>query len=74
MWFAALSGPGRNSPPWFTNFLVRLLEGSPEVLSLMATNPFGNTPPRYVRALGYEYRFTNFATRAPAAAHGGDVR
>lgn len=58
MWFAALSPLERN--PWFVQFLVRLLEGSPEVLGLLEENPFPDQPPRYVRALFYDYHFTRF--------------
>jgi hypothetical protein len=57
MWFAALGDYRQN--PWFVNFCVRLLEGSPEVQALLANNPFPNRPPRYVRAEFYEYHFTN---------------
>ena len=38
MWFAALSSPQEN--PWFSRFLVRLLEGQQEVTNLLAVNPF----------------------------------
>ncbi len=58
MWFAALGSVENN--PWFVQFLQRLLEGSPEVLALMETNPFPESPPRYVRALVYDYHFTHF--------------
>jgi hypothetical protein len=61
MWFAALSDYRRN--PWIVNFCVRLLQGSPEVLSLLERNPFPNAPPRYIRAVVYDYRFTDFETR-----------
>ena len=61
MWFAAL-GDNRQRP-WFIGFCVRLLQGSPEVLALLAQNPFPDVPPRYVRALVYDYRFTNSDTR-----------
>ena len=57
MWFAALGGYGTNE--WFLKFMVRLLEGSPDVLALLAYNPFPAAPPRYIRALLYEYHFTN---------------
>jgi hypothetical protein len=43
---------------------LRLLQGSPEVLGLLEKNPFGGSPPRYVRAIVYEYSFTDAATRA----------
>ena len=56
MWFAALGNYRAN--PWFERFLGRLLEGSPQALALLETNPFPDHPPRQVRALLYEYRFT----------------
>jgi hypothetical protein len=61
MWFAALSGP--QGAPWFDNFMVRLLQGSPEVRGLLAEDPFPGMPPKYVRALLFNYGFTDFATR-----------
>jgi len=61
MWFAALDN--YQTQPWFVNFVVRLLEGSPDVLALLARNPFPSSPPRYIRARMYEYRFTTFAER-----------
>lgn len=61
MWFAALSNYQMN--PWFVNLMVRLLEGSPEVLRLFARNPFPGAPPRYIRAVVYDYHFTHFSER-----------
>jgi hypothetical protein len=61
MWFAALGNYQGND--WFLNLMVRLLQGSPEVTRLFERTPFGRTPPRYVRALRYDYRFTSFAER-----------
>jgi hypothetical protein len=61
MWFAALGSYQDN--PWFMNFCSRLLQGSPEVTRLLQTNPFSNAPPQYVRALVYDYKFTDNATR-----------
>jgi hypothetical protein len=61
MWFAALTT--YPNTPWFTQFMVRLLEGSPQVLSLLKTNPFPDHPPRYVRASLYEYHFSDAAFR-----------
>ncbi len=57
MWFAALGTYQQN--PWFINFLVRLLQGSPDVLALLGPNPFPEKPPRYVRAVLYQYHFTH---------------
>ena len=61
MWFAALGRWQDN--PWFGNFCLRLLQGSPDVLALLDKNPFPEKPPRYIRATLYDYRFTNFAER-----------
>ncbi len=63
MWFAALGTVQNN--PWFVQFLVRLLEGSPEVLALLETNPFPDAPPRFVRAVLYDYHFTRFGDDQP---------
>ena len=59
MWFAALGT--YKDYPWFMSFMVRLLQGSPAVLDLLAVNPFPEQPPRYVRALIYDYRFADWA-------------
>jgi lipase maturation factor 1 len=61
MWFAALSNYRQN--PWLIRFMQRLLEGSAPVLDLLAYNPFSEKPPKFVRAIVYDYRFTNFAER-----------
>jgi hypothetical protein len=59
MWFAALTGP----PRWFVAFLARLLDGSPDVTALLASNPFPDHPPKYVRATLWDYHMTDRATR-----------
>jgi predicted DCC family thiol-disulfide oxidoreductase YuxK len=61
MWFAALGRYEDN--PWLVSFCLRLLQGSPSVLSLLEHNPFPNAPPRYIRAVVYDYHFTDFALR-----------
>ena len=57
MWFAALGNYREN--PWFVNFAVKLLEGSAEVRGLLESDPFGGRVPQYVRAVVYEYGFTD---------------
>jgi hypothetical protein len=61
MWFAALGNYREN--PWFVNFCVRLLQGSPQVLALLKKNPFPDAPPKYIRAEIYDYHFTGRASR-----------
>jgi hypothetical protein len=66
MWFAAL---GRyQSTPWLQRFLNRLLENSPDVLALLRSNPFPDKPPRFIRAVVYDYRFTDFAGKRATGA------
>jgi lipase maturation factor 1 len=56
MWFAALYGC-RNSD-WFIGLEARLLEGRTEVRDLLARDPFGDEPPKYLRSTLYLYQFT----------------
>ena len=58
MWFAALGDYRSN--PWFLGLAARLLEGSPPVLALLEKNPFPDHPPRYIRALSYDYKFSTW--------------
>ena len=67
MWFAALQGNYRKTY-WFPNFMVALLQNRPEVLQLLAENPFPDTPPRYVRATLYDYHFTDTETKRSEGA------
>ncbi|MHA7653658.1 lipase maturation factor family protein [Mycobacterium sp. ML4] len=56
MWFAAIS-PGY-ALAWMTPFLHRLLRNDAPTLKLLRHNPFPDSPPRFVRAQLYKYRFT----------------
>jgi len=56
MWFAAFGSYRDN--PWLESFCERLLQGSPDVLTLLAKNPFPQKPPKFIRAEFYNYRFT----------------
>jgi hypothetical protein len=62
MWFAALSDYRRNT--WLANLMRRLLEGEPSVIDLLEPNPFGEEPPKQLRAIIYRYRFTTPEERA----------
>jgi hypothetical protein len=61
MWFAAL-GPVEENP-WFLHFLQRLLAGSSDVAALLEINPFPEKPPTAVRAVAYDYWFTDSPSR-----------
>ena len=58
------------SPRWaiinptsgLSRFVLRLLQGSPAVVGLLEKNPFPARPPRYIRALLYDYSFTDIET------------
>lgn len=57
MWFAGFSRSYAES--WFGVLLGKLLESDPATLKLIKHNPFPDAPPRFVRALRYEYYFTS---------------
>jgi len=59
MWFAALSPAYAGA--WFGAFVERLLENDPDTLKLLRRSPFpADTPPRYVRARLFRYRYTTW--------------
>jgi hypothetical protein len=61
MWFAAL---GRfDEERWLQNFCLLLLENDDAVLQLLERNPFQGRAPNYLRAVLYQYRFSDAATR-----------
>jgi hypothetical protein len=66
MWFAALGDV--QSQRWFVYFCGRLLEGSPPVLALLERNPFPHAPPRFLRAVVWDYHFTDPAERRATGA------
>lgn len=61
LWFASLGD-------WQQNEIVplteeRLLDNDADVLRLFRGNPFGNSPPKYVRAVLWQYWFTTMAEK-----------
>jgi lipase maturation factor 1 len=66
LWFAAL-GPGQ-SLGWLQTLGERLRAGTPEVVGLLGRNPFATAPPRFVRAVLYDYRFTTAEERGRTGA------
>ena len=73
MWFEGLNADrnmkasddpsGYRYNAWFRNFMIRLLQGSPDVLALLDENPFPDAPPKYIRAVVYDYSFTSAQER-----------
>ncbi len=61
LWFASLDNWQQN------RFVVyaeeRLLANSPSVLALFAGNPFPTAPPRYLRAVVWQYWFSDWAEK-----------
>lgn len=55
MWFASMETP--DEYPWTFNLAWKLLHNDKNALSLFANNPFPNAPPRYIRAVQYQYSF-----------------
>jgi lipase maturation factor 1 len=66
LWFASLGS--WNQYPWVLNAQVRLLESSPDVLALFRRDPFAGKPPRQVRAVLWQYWFTDPATKRRTGA------
>lgn len=60
LWFASL-GPWQQYP-WVLRAEGLLLKNDPAVLSLFAGNPFARAPPQQVRAVLWQYWFTDWPT------------
>ncbi|MFF3152131.1 lipase maturation factor family protein [Streptomyces sp. NPDC057910] len=58
LWFLALS-PSYGSS-WFGAFVERLLVNDPDTVRLLRHNPFPETPPVFIRARVWRYRFTTW--------------
>jgi lipase maturation factor 1 len=61
MWFASLGYWREN--PWVVRAEQRLLLNDKDVLSLFKANPFPNSPPQQVRAVLWQYWFTDLAEK-----------
>ena len=56
IWFAAMASPA--DYPWTFHFVWKLLHNDRGTLSLIANNPFPDTPPHFIRARLYRYSFS----------------
>ena len=63
LWFASLSDWQQQENEFVPLTEERLLLGDPAVLSLFKGNPFPQMPPRYVRAVFWQYWFTTMAEK-----------
>jgi hypothetical protein len=55
IWFAAMARA--EDEPWMLHLVWKLLHADRGLRSLLARDPFGDVPPRYVRVMRYRYRF-----------------
>jgi lipase maturation factor len=66
LWFASLESWRNNE--WVVNVEARLLENDQDVLELFARNPFPGAPPQKVRAMIWQYWFTDRAAKRSTGA------
>jgi hypothetical protein len=66
MWFAAMSSARHHR--WFMALVVHLLENDGRTTRLLRRNPFPDTPPVWIRAQLYRYRFTSYKERRETGA------
>ena len=66
LWFASLGGWREN--PFVVRTEQQLLLNNKDVLSLFRSNPFGDAPPERVRAVLWQYWFTDSKTRKSTGA------
>jgi hypothetical protein len=67
MWFAAMSDYRHH--PWILNLIAKLLQNNPSTLSLLKTRPFPDSPPKFIRAQYYRYRFTDSGEKKKTGRH-----
>jgi hypothetical protein len=53
---------------WFMNFIQKLLVNDRDAVRLLARNPFAGDPPKFIRALFYQYRYTSWAEKKQTGA------
>jgi len=62
MWFVgngAARGEAVENEPWLVHLVWQLLEGEPLPKRLLARDPFPGSPPRWIRAGLWQYRFSD---------------
>ncbi|HKS48711.1 MAG TPA: lipase maturation factor family protein [Amycolatopsis sp.] len=66
MWFASLSP--RYSESWLPGLTEKLLTADRHTLKLLRHDPFGGSPPTFVRAQLFRYRYTTWRERRETGA------
>lgn len=61
LWFASLGG--WRQYPFVVQVEQRLLAGEPDVLALFAGNPFSGAPPEQIRAVLWQYQFSDWTEK-----------
>jgi lipase maturation factor 1 len=61
LWFASLGEWRQN--PWVLRVEESLLTNNRDIVALFAANPFPNHPPKQIRAVLWQYWFTDLATK-----------
>lgn len=62
IWFAAMQRPQQN--PWLLHLIWKLLDNDKDALSLIANNPFPDSPPKFIRVQFYRYKFSKLGEEA----------
>jgi len=57
IWFAAMHPAPDRYTGWVLRVVAKLLRADPGVRSLLAVDPFGDDPPRWIRIRRFEYHF-----------------
>ena len=53
---------------WFMRLMQKLLVNDPRIVKLLKKNPFSEQPPRLLRALFYQYRYTSWSEKKETGA------
>jgi hypothetical protein len=53
---------------WFMRLMRKLLENDAATVKLFRKNPFPGAPPRFIRALFYQYRYTTWREKKETGA------
>lgn len=62
LWFAALGSVKEHQ--WFLRLLELILQESPEIAGLLEPTELQQSPPKFIRALRYRYRFSSMSEQA----------